>query len=220
MFHSFTLIMRFYMRIQRTLLRKSFLTHLTLVRSLAGVRSQMHDQVLSYTERLAAHLANVRFLTRVYTHVNLQIRFAAHRLAAYFACDLILARVYLKMHFQRGLPVALEVADIAFVLLSLAVGLHMHVEIGCARIRDVTYFTDERFLAGVRKQMTLQCLIRIKALAAHLAMSHVFLIVLLLVETQIVSGDLWDTAYIAGESFIMLLQMDLQEFLGLETLAA
>lgn len=154
------------------------------------MRPQMDDQVLPYAERLATHFANMWLLTRVYTHVGLQIRFAAHGFAAHFASDLILARVYLKMHLQRGLPVALEITDVAFVLLSLAVGLHMHVEIGCARVSNVAYFANEWFLASVHKQVTLQRLICVETLAAYIAMNHVFLIMLLLVKTQIVSGNL------------------------------
>lgn len=201
-------------------MRKSLVTHLTFVRSLAGMRSQVHDQVFPYAERLAAHLANVRLLSRMYTHVNLQVRLAAHRLPAHLARDLILAGVYLKVHLQRGLPVALEIADIALVLLPLAVGSHVHVKIRRARIRGVTHLTHERLLARVREQVSLQRLIRVEALVANLAMYHVLLIVLLLVQTQIVSGDLRHAAYVAGETFVVLLQVGLQEFLGLETLAA
>jgi hypothetical protein len=180
----------------------------------------MHDQILPHAECLAAHLANVRLLARVYTHVNLQVSLAADGLAAQLARDLILAGVYLQVYLQRGFPIALEVADIALVLLPVAMRLHVHIQIGRTRVRCVTHLADERLLAGVSEQMSFQCLIRVKAFAANLAMRHVFLIMLFLVETQIISGDLRDAAYVAGESFVVLLQMDLQELLGLEALAA
>lgn len=145
------------------------------------MRPQMHNKVLPYAERFAAHLANVRLLARMYTHVNLQVRLAAHGFSAHFACDLILARVYLEVHLQRGLPVALEVANVALVLLPLAMGLHVHVEVGRARVRGVTHLTHERLLAGVSQQVPLQRLIRVKALAANLAVGHVLLIMFFLV---------------------------------------
>lgn len=124
------------------------------------------------------------------------------------------------MYLQRGFPVALKVADITLMLLSLAMGLHVHVEISCARIRGVTHLAYKRLLSGMRQQMPFQCLIRVKALVANLTVRHVFLIVLLLVQTQIVPGDLRDAAYVAGEAFVVLLQVGFQELLGFEALAA
>lgn len=43
---------------------------------------------------------------------------------------------------------------------------------------------------------------------------------LLLVQTQIVAGDLRDAAYVADEALVVLLQMSLEELVGLEALAA
>lgn len=97
---------------------------------------------------------------------------------------------------------------------------HMHVEIRCTCVRSVTYFTHKRFLTSVCKQMPLQRLIRVEAFVANLTMNHIFLVVLLLVQTQIISGDLRYAAYVAGKTFVVLLQVGLQELLGLETLAA
>ena len=167
------------MFIQRALLRKSFLTHLTLIRSLAGMRSQMDNQIFPYAKRLAAYFANMRLLTRMYTHVNLQVPLAAHGFSAQLARHLILARVLLEMHLQRGFPVALKIANIALVLFPLAVRFHVYVEIRRARVRGVTYLTYKRLLAAMREQVPFQRLIRIKTLAANIAMYYVFFIVLL-----------------------------------------
>lgn len=96
----------------------------------------------------------------------------------------------------------------------------MHVEVSRASVRGVADFADKRLLAGVRQQVPLQRLVRVEAFAANLAVRHVLLIVLLLVQAQVVSGDLGDAAYVAGEAFVVLLQVGLQEFLGLEALGA
>lgn len=152
--------------------------------------------------------------------MDLQIRFTGYGLSADLARDLIFPCVYLEMYFQCGLPIALEIAHIALVLLPFAVGLHVHVQVSSARVRRVANFTDERFLACVRQQMSLESLIRVETLAADLAVGHVFLIVFFLVQPQIVSGHLRDAADIASETFIVLLQVRLQEFLRLEAFAA
>jgi len=89
----------------------------------------------------------------MYTHVNLQVGLATDGFAAQLARDLILAGVYLQVYLQRGLPIALEVADIALVLLPVAVRLHVHIEVSRARVRCVTHLADEWLLAGVREQM-------------------------------------------------------------------
>lgn len=109
------------MPVHRALLRKPLAADLALVRPLAGVRSQVHDQVFAHAKRLAAYLAHVRLLARVYAHVNLKVGLAADAFAAHLARHLVLACVDLQVHLQRRLPVALEVTDVALVFLPLAV---------------------------------------------------------------------------------------------------
>lgn len=87
----------------------------------------MYNQIFSNAERFPAHFTHMRLLPRVYTHMDLQISFARDQLAANLASDEILPRVYLEVHLQSRLPVALEVAHVAFVLLPLAVRLHVRV---------------------------------------------------------------------------------------------
>lgn len=87
------------------------------------------------------------------------------------------------MHLQSRLPITLEIAHVTFVLLSLAVRLHVRVQISGTRVRGVANLADERFLPCVGEQVSLQRLIRVEAFTAYLAMSHVLLVVLLLVQS-------------------------------------
>lgn len=152
--------------------------------------------------------------------MDLQVSFTRDRFAANFAGDQVLAGVYLKVHLQSCFPVALEVADIALMLLPLAVRLHVRVQISGTRVWGIAHFADERFLSCVSEQVSLQGLIRVEAFATDLAVSHVFLVVLLLVQTQVVAGHLRDAADITGETFVVLFQVRLQELLGFEAFIA
>ena len=212
--------MRLHVRIQRTLLRKPLLAYLTLVRPFACMRSQVYNQIFSNAERFAAYFADMRFLARVYTHVDLQVSLTRHQFPADLACNQILARVDLKVYLQGRFPVALEIANIAFVFLSFAVGLHVRVQISGARVWGVAHLAYEWLLASMSEQVSLQSLIRVEALAADLAMRHVLLVVFLFMQTKIVAGYLRDTANIAGETFVVLLQVCLQEFLRFEAFVA
>lgn len=159
-------------------------------------------------------------LTRVYTHMDLQIRFAGHRLPADLAGDQVLASVDLEVHLQRAFPVALEVAHVAFMLLPLAVRLHVRAEVGGTGVRCFADPADEWLLAGVREEMSFQSLIRVEPLAADLAVDHVLFVVLLLVQAQVVAGHLGYATDIASEAFVVLLQVSLEELLSLEALGA
>lgn len=184
------------------------------------MRSQVHDQIFSNAERFAAYFTYVRLLPRMYTHMDLEISLARDQFAANLASDEILTGVYLEVHLQSRLPIALEIAHVTFVFLSLAVRLHVSVQISSTRVRSVADLADERFLPRVGEQVSLQRLIRIEAFTAYLAMSHVLLVVLLLVQSQIVAGYLGYTADVAGESLVVLLQMSLQEFFRFEAFVA
>lgn len=141
--------MRLHVRVQRSLLGEPFLAHLAFVRSFPSVRSQVHDQVLSNAERLAADLADVRLLPRMYPHVDLQVRFAGHRLPADLASDQVFPSVYPEVHLQRALPIALEVAHGALVLLPFPVGLHVRAKIRGTRVWRFADPADEWLLASV-----------------------------------------------------------------------
>lgn len=68
--------------------------------------------------------------------------------------------------------------------------------------------------------MPFQSLVRVETFAADLAVGDELRVVLLLVQTQVVAGHLGYAADIAGEAFVVLLQVGLQELLGLEAFGA
>lgn len=198
------------------MLGESFMTDLALIRPFASVSPEMNNQVLPDTKALPADLTNIRFFSSVYPHMNLKIRLTGDSFPTDLTTDPIFPGVFFNVALERGLPEGLVVAEIALELLPLRVALGMETQVGGTGVGGVANPADERPLASVGENVSLERLLGVEPSLAVLAVRVVLLVVLHHVEPQVIRRHLGHSADLAAVPLVVLLQMDPQELVGLE----
>ena len=155
---------------QITRFTKSFIAHITLVRSLVRVRTHVAFQITRLTKTFLAHITFIRFLVRVNTHVIFQSIRMTKRPLAHNTLVRFLVRVNTHVRFQITRFTKALLAHITFIRSLVRVNTHVDFQLTRCTKLHLAHFTRIRFLVRVNAHVDFQSTRIIKTLLAHIAL--------------------------------------------------